>query len=424
MSRKQLGAREVGDARDDGSATILHVDMDAFFVSVELLERPELRGALVIVGGAGGRGVVSSASYEARALGVHAAMPMARALQLAPGATVISGHMQKYREASEQIMAIFREFTPLVEPLSIDEAFLDVSGSVRLFGSPSEIARRIRREVHARTGLTCSVGVASTKFVAKLASGKCKPDGLLVIPESETIPFLHGLPVGALWGVGETTETKLRGRGIHTVFELAHTPPAALERIVGKSMGAHLANLAWGRDSRPVEVTRREKSVSHEQTFDDDVTSHAALQREVRAQADAVAARLRRAGLAAATVAVKLRWSNFETVSRQARLERPSDTGLTLYRAAAQLVDELHAEGRPVRLIGVRAADLVEAGRATSLLLWDEQHDDEWSAAERVADAAVAKFGKAAIRPASLLGRGERRDGGTGLSERPNRPST
>ena len=423
MTKKDLGAQAVGDAGDDRTATMLHVDMDAFFVSVELLDRPQLRGEPVIVGGAGGRGVVASASYEARAFGVRAAMPMARALQLCPQATVIPGHMEKYRRASAEVMSIFHDFTPLVEPLSIDEAFLDVSGARGLFGPPGEIARRIRAEVLARTGLTCSVGAATTKFVAKLASGKCKPNGLLVVPAAETIPFLHALPVGALWGVGATTEEKLRSRGIGTVFELAHTPPAVLERLVGVAMGRRLADLAWGRDVRRVETVRREKSISHEQTFDVDVTSHAALEREVRAQADAVGARLRRAGLVAGTVAIKLRWASFETVTRQVRLERTSDTGLTIFRAAAGLLDDVHAEGRAVRLIGVRADQLREADEATSVLLWDENGDDEWEQAERAVDAATAKFGRDALRPASLLGRHERRDRATGLSERPNRPS-
>ena len=421
MSRKNLGARLIGG--DDASATILHVDMDAFFVGVELLERPELVGRPVVVGGVGGRGVVSSASYEARAYGVRSAMPMARALQLCPHAVVLPGRMAEYRRASAEVMRILAEFTPLVEPLSIDEAFLDVSGATRLFGSPAQIARRIRAEVHARTGLTCSVGAASTKFVAKLASGKCKPDGMLVVPAADTVPFLHALPVGALWGVGEATERRLRSRGIGTVHELAHTPVPVLERLVGRAMAERLADLAWGRDARGVVPERREKSVSHEQTFEVDVVSHAELEREVRAQADAVAARLRRAGLVAGTVAVKLRWASFETVTRQERLERPSSTGIVLFRAASRLLDGMHAEGRPVRLVGVRADGLSPAGEATAVTLWDDEGGtDDWEAAERAVDSATARFGRDALRPASLLGRHERRDRGTGLSERPNRP--
>ena len=428
MTKKDFGGRAVGDASGDLSATMLHVDMDAFYVSVELLERPELRGEPVIVGGPEGRGVVSSASYEARAFGVRAAMPMARALQLCPQATVISGHMEKYRTASARVMRIFHDFTPLVEPLSIDEAFLDVSGAIRLFGSPGEIARRIRAEVLAQTGLTCSVGAASTKFVAKLASGKAKPNGMLVVPHDETIPFLHALPIGALWGVGATTEEKLRRRGISTVFELAHTPPQVVERIVGQAMGRRLSELAWGRDERRVETERVEKSISHEQTFFEDVTSHADLERELRAQSDAVGARLRKAGLVTTTVAIKVRWANFETVTRQLRLERATDTGLTIFRAASSLFAELHGagpdgEGRAVRLIGVKADQLRRAGDATSVLLWDEDGDEDWDHAERAIDAATERFGRFAVRPASLIGRGERRDRMTGLSERPNRPS-
>lgn len=397
--------------------------MDAFFVEVELLERPELRGRPLVVGGVGGRGVVSSASYEARAFGVRSAMPIGRALQLCPHLEMLPGSMHKYRAASHEVMRIFRDITPLVEPLSIDEAFLDVSGATRLFGTPREIARLIRRRVLERTGLPCSVGAAATKFVAKLASGKSKPNGLLVVPEDETVGFLHALPISAIWGVGEATEQRLRGRGIHTVFDLAHTPVDSLERAVGKANAARLSALAWGRDPRRVETERIEKSVSHEQTFDVDVTSHAELEREVRAQADAVGARLRKAGLAAGTVALKLRWASFQTITRQTRLPRSTNTGLTLFRAASGLLDEAHSDGQAVRLLGVRADHLSEDGEGMALTLWDEHHDDEWDAAERTIDRATSRFGKDALRPASLLGRRERRDGRDGLSERPNRPS-
>ena len=217
MSGKNLGGRLVGWNDNDRSATILHVDMDAFFVAVELLERPELRGEPVSVGGTAGRGVVSSASYEARAYGVRSAMPMAEALRLCPTAVVLPGQMAKYREHSRRVMSLFEEFTPLVEPLSIDEAFLDVSGAFTLFGSPASIARKIRARVLEETGLSCSVGGGASKFVAKLASGKCKPAGTLIISEAETVPFLHTLPVTALWGVGAATATRLRERGITTV---------------------------------------------------------------------------------------------------------------------------------------------------------------------------------------------------------------
>ncbi|MGO1545240.1 MAG: DNA polymerase IV [Gulosibacter sp.] len=423
MSKKDFGGRIVGEVADDTTATILHVDMDAFFVEVELLDRPDLRGKPVVVGGVGGRGVVSSASYEARAFGVRSAMPIGQALRLCPHLEMLPGHMHKYRDASRVVMDIFREITPLVEPLSIDEAFLDVSGATRLFGSPTEIAKMIRKRVLERTGLPCSVGVAATKFVAKLASGKSKPNGLLVIPEQDTVGFLHRLPIGAMWGVGDVTEKRLHDRGIHTVFDLAHTPVPVLERVVGKSNAGRLSALAWGRDPRSVQVERAEKSVSHEQTFEVDVTSHAELEREIRAQADAVGARLRKAGLVAGTVAIKLRWSSFETLTRQMRLSRASNTGLTLFKAAKELFDEAHREGQAVRLIGVRADQLAEGGDGMALTLWDEHHTDEWDAAERTIDEATDKFGRDALRPASLLGRRERRDRRTGLSERPNRPS-
>lgn len=423
MSKKDFGARAVGVVADDSSATILHADMDAFFVEVELLERPDLRGKPVVVGGASGRGVVSSASYEARAMGVRSAMPIGRALQLCPHLEMLPGHMSKYRAASKTVMDIFREITPFVEPLSIDEAFMDVAGATKLFGSPTEIARLIRARVLEGTGLPCSVGVAATKFVAKLASGKSKPNGLLVIPAEDTVAFLHQLPVGAMWGVGDATEKRLASRGIHTVFELAHTPLPVLERIVGKSSAGRLSELAWGRDNRVVETERTEKSVSHEQTFFTEVTSHPDLEREVRAQADAVGARLRKAGLVAGTIALKLRWSSFETITRQTKLTRATNTGLTIFKAASGLLNEAHRDGQAVRLIGVRADQLSEGGDGMALTLWDEQHSDEWDTAERTIDAATTKYGLDALRPASLLGRRERRDRTTGLSERPNRPS-
>ncbi|MDO5052882.1 MAG: DNA polymerase IV [Pseudoclavibacter sp.] len=420
MTRKDVGARRAGlVGGDDATATILHVDMDAFFVAVELLERPELRGRPVVVGGASGRSVVASASYEARRFGVRSAMPMARALQLCPQATVLPGEMAKYRAASRRVMEIFRSITPLVEPLSIDEAFLDVAGARRLFGSPLEIARLVRRRVLAETRLSCSVGAAAVKFVAKLASSACKPDGLLVVPAEQTVPFLHELPVGALWGVGGATEERLHARGIRTVAQLAHTPRSSLVRLLGRAQGEHLHDLAWGRDPRRVEPERREKSISHEQTFSVDEPDRAALERELRAQADAVAARLRRAQLTARTVGIKLRWSDFTTLTRSRTLAEPSDAGIVLFRTARELLAEAHEPGRAARLIGLRAEQLAAPGEATALSLWEEGDEGEWARAERAVDLAVERFGRGAVRPASLLGRGERRDGTTGLSDRP-----
>lgn len=420
MSGKNLGGRLVGWNDNDRSATILHVDMDAFFVAVELLERPELRGEPVIVGGTAGRGVVSSASYEARAFGVRSAMPMAEALRLCPTAVVLPGQMAKYREHSRRVMSLFEEFTPLVEPLSIDEAFLDVSGAFTLFGSPASIARQIRARVLEETGLSCSVGGGASKFVAKLASGKCKPAGTLIVSEAETVPFLHTLPVTALWGVGAATATRLRERGITTVRELAETPKQTLIRALGTAQGERLHDLAWGRDPRRVETSRREKSVSHEQTFMTDLAGIAELERELRAQSDAVARRLRSAGLEARGIALKLRWPDFTTVTRSRVLTEPSDTGHRLFREVRELLHEVNPHGRAVRLMGVRADHLVEAGSGLAELpLWEDDRNDEWREAERTIDRALEKFGKHAIRPASLLGRGERRDGTTGLSDRP-----
>lgn len=419
MTRKETGERRTGADPLDVSACILHVDMDAFFVSVELLDRPELKGEPVIVGGNGTRGVVSSASYEARRFGVRSAMPVAQALRLCPNAIVIPGQMRKYREASAQVMRVFSSITPLVEPLSIDEAFLDVSGARALFGTPAEIAALIRRRVHDETGLTCSVGGGSTKFIAKLASGACKPNGMLIIPEAQTLEFLHGMPVSALWGVGEATHAKLRSRGISTVADLAHTPVESLVRLLGKASGTRLHELAWGIDERQVQTERLEKSISHEQTFSADLAGLDELEVEVRAQADAVAARLRRAGLVAQTVGLKLRWPDFTTLTRSRTLPEATDVGYRIYQEVRALLEEVNPSGRPVRLIGVRAEQLRPADDAVQLTLWDEQSDEHWNQAERTVDAAEAKFGRGVIRPASLLGRGERREGGEGITERP-----
>ncbi|MGW4799026.1 DNA polymerase IV, partial [Nonomuraea sp. NPDC004297] len=254
MSRKQITG--IGPAprtgADDSGCPILHVDMDAFFASVELLERPELRGCPVIVGSPAGRGVVLSATYEARAFGVHSAMPMSRARRLCPRATVIPPSHGKYSEVSKGVMEIFHAITPLVEPIASDEAFLDVGGARRRLGPPAAVAAMIREQVLDRFGITCSVGVASSKFVAKLASKQCKPDGLLVVPAGQVVDFLHPLPVSALWGVGERTEQSLVRLGIRTVGDLARVPSGTLQRELGQAVGAHLAALAWGRDERPV----------------------------------------------------------------------------------------------------------------------------------------------------------------------------
>ena len=273
MSRSQITRPQAptGLGEDDAGCPILHVDMDAFFASVEVARRPELRGKPMIVGGVGSRGVVVAATYEARQYGIHSAMPMSRALRLAPDIIVVPPDHSHYAEVSASVMELFTAITSRVEVLGLDEAFLDVSGARRTHGPPRAIAEMIRAQVHDEQGITCSVGVAPTKFVAKLASTQCKPDGLLVVPADRVISFLHPMPVGALWGVGERTEEQLHRLGLRTVADIAHTPRATLIRALGQASGAHLAELAWGRDERVVSTHERERSVGAEETFARDV---------------------------------------------------------------------------------------------------------------------------------------------------------
>lgn len=402
MSKQDGSSRHVTTGPVDDSATpILHVDMDAFFVSVELLKRPELRGKPVLVGGTAGRGVVSAASYEARRFGVNSAMPMSIALQRCPNAVVLRGDYAQYSKYSKQVMTIFEELTPLVEPLSIDEAFLDVSGARRLHGSPAEIAWTIRQRVQAETGLTCSIGVAATKYVAKVASSRAKPDGMLVVPAADTVAFLHPLPVSALWGVGRVTEESLLRLGLRTVGDVAAMPHDALERAVGPALASRLERLANGIDPRDVHTTRVEKSIGHENTFGYDLTDPEEIRRELLRLSDNVAVRLRKAGLVGRTVVLKLRYGDFRTVTRSRTLGEPTDVARRIYDEASDALAELIADGERVRLIGVRAEHLRVAG--SGALLWDP--DEEWREAERTIDEVTAKFGKGAVRPATLVRR-------------------
>ncbi|MGK9147326.1 DNA polymerase IV [Plantibacter flavus] len=407
MSRQDGASRRVSaDDADDSATPILHVDMDAFFVSVELLERPELRGLPIIVGHQEGRSVVTSASYEARRYGVRAAMPVSQAMRLCPSAVVLPPHHDRYREYSDRVMEVFESVTPLVEPLSIDEAFLDVSGAVRLLGRPRTIAALVKRRVFEATSLPCSVGVASTKYVAKLASGMSKPDGLLVVPAHETLDFLHPLPVGALWGVGGRTEEQLTNRGIRTIGQLAATPLAAIQRAVGEASGRRLLELANGVDPRGIELTRREKSISHEMTFAVDVADATVVKREILNLAGLVAIRLRKGGFAGRTIAIRVRYADFSTVTRSRTLGEATNVGRRVYDEAASLFDELDRNGRLVRLIGVKVDQLVDADTAGAAL-WDP--DEEWREAEQTIDRVASRFGDLAIAPASLLGTPRRR---------------
>lgn len=395
-------------AVDDAAATILHADMDAFFASVELLTRPELRGRPAVVGRRTGRSVVSSATYEARRRGVHSAMPMAQALRLCPEAVVLEPHMALYRSVSTRVMGIFRQITPIVEQVSVDEAFLDVAGSRRLFGTPHEIARLLRRRVAQEVGLPCSVGVAAVKFVAKLASGRAKPDGLLVVPAGQTHRFLQPLPVSALWGIGPATQQLLEGRGIHTIGDIAATPRAVLVGWLGQASGGRLHDLARGIDPRQVTVGRSEKSIGREQTFEQDVADSAVVRREILRLALDTAHRVRQVGLRGRTVSLKLRFGDFTTLTRSRTLPEPTDVGRRIGQEALQILD---AAGplRPVRLVGVRVENLTAdpVGQA----LWDP--DDEWRGVDGATDLIGARFGEGAVTAASLVGSAPRRVGDT-----------
>ena len=421
MSRQDGSDRTVSAASvDDSSATLLHIDMDAFFASVELLDHPELVDKPVIVGHRSGRSVVTAANYVARRYGVNSAMPMALALRRCPGAVVLEPHMSRYRDFSEQVMGIFTDMTPLVEPLSIDEAFLDVAGARRLHGSPAVIAALIRERVRSETGLTCSVGAASTKFVAKMASSRAKPNGLLVVPADDTLAFLHPLPVGSLWGVGATTEKSLLGLGLRTIGDLAATPLPVLQKSIGEAAGRKLHELAWGRDPRGVTLEREEKSVGHEITFEHDVTDVARLRSELLRQSDAVAVSLRRTGLVGRCVVLKLRYTDFSTVTRSRTLAEATNVGRRIYEEAAASFDVLAARGIRVRLIGVRVEQLGD-GDGAGVGLWDP--DDDWRGAELAVDSVSARFGLGSVRPASLLGPSQARPVGLDATK-PVKPGT
>ena len=337
--------------------TILHVDLDAFFAAVEQRDRPELRGRPVIVGGEpGGRGVVSAASYEARKFGVHSAMSLSEAARRCPNGVFLPVDGRRYQQASRDVMAILRRYTPLVEPISIDEAFLDVTGSAALFGHGPEIARRIKDETRAEVGLTASVGVASTKLVAKIASDLRKPDGLVVVPVGDEEAFLAPLPISRLWGVGEKTAVALRDYNVRTIGDLAALPPDLLIRRFGKH-GASLVARARGVDADTVHDGDPAKSVGHEHTFDVDTSDPELIERTLLAMADGVAGRLRSAGVRAGTVAVKIRDSGFRTITRQRTLPEPTDMTGPIYATALDLARP-EIRGMRVRLLGVTASNL------------------------------------------------------------------
>ncbi len=337
--------------------SILHLDLDAFYASVEVLDRPELRGKPVIVAGSERRGVVTAASYEARGFGVRAAMPTATARRLCPQGVFLPVRMSRYREVSEKVFAIYRRFTPLVEPLSIDEAFLDVTGCEKLFGSAEEAARKVKAAVREETGLIVSAGVASNKFLAKIASDLGKPDGLIAVPPGAERGFLDPLPAGKLWGVGKVTEETLRRRGILTIRELRGLSLEEMARSYG-AHGEHLYRLARGIDDRPVETEQEAKSVGHEETYEHDLRKRGAMRRELLSLADRVSARLRRHGVKGRTITLKVKYHDFAQATRAATLADPTDDGGTIYRCSVVLLEETEAGPRPVRLLGISVSKL------------------------------------------------------------------
>jgi len=407
LPRADLSWRGGAGCAADRGCPVLHVDMDAFYASVEVRERPELAGRPVVVAGgsnpAGDRGVVLSASYQARAFGVRSAMPVAQARRLCPQAEFVSPHFPRYAEVSRGVMALFREITPLVEPLSLDEAFLDVGGSVRRLGmSPSGIGEWIRGQVYDAHRVTCSVGVAPNKFLAKLASGLSKPDGLLVVPADGALGFLHPLPLSALWGVGQRTAQALRRLGCATVADVASTPLPALRRAVGVACAQHLHELAHGRDERRVVPDVAEKSVGAEETFAQDVADRAVLRRELLRLVDRATVALRCRGLRGRTIALKIRYSDFTTIIRSRTLAEPTDSAHGVFAVTADLLDANLPRGAAVRLLGVRVEQLVRGAGVEQLTL-DGGNAANWPDVERAADAARSRFGNAAVCPATLL---------------------
>lgn len=381
-------------------ASILHVDMDAFFASVAEKDNPRLKGRPVVVG-AGVRGVVSSANYEARKFGIRAAMPVYRAKALAPHAIFIPPDLKRYSEVSEHVMNIFEDITPLVEPLSLDEAFLDVTGSKRLLGSAREIAEIIRKRVEAEQGITCSVGISHNKFIAKIASAHCKPNGVLEIDPEKVLDFLHPLPVSEIWGVGPKTNEQLAKLGLIKVADIAHTPRQTLIRVLGQASGSSLYELAWGRDYRDVETQRVDKSVSSSETFDEDLDNQEEILKILLRLTEKSAERMRVKGYAAHTISIKVRFADFKTISRSKTLDLPTVTTWEIFEVVKNLYQALDLAGALIRLVGVSLDSLVENDDIQQMVLG--QRASGWRQVDRVADRIRAKFGGSSLRPARLV---------------------
>ena len=381
--------------------TILHVDMDAFFASVEERDNPALKGKAVVVG-TGVRGVVSAANYEARKFGIHAAMPVGRAKRLAPHAIFVPPNMSRYSEVSSHIMEIFRSVTPLVEPLSLDEAFLDVTGAKRLLGDGREIAKQIRAKVEASEGITCSVGIATTKFIAKLASGRCKPNGMLEIASDRVLEFLHPLPVNAIWGVGPKTNEELQKLGLRTVADIANTPRQTLIRALGEAAGASLYELAWGRDYRDVEPEEVDKSISAAETFDTDTEDQEIVLRELLRLTEKATYRMREKDFSARTISIKVRFADFKTISRSKTVPLAISATHEVFEVVKALFLGLKLDRARIRLVGVSLDGLEDGIDASEQLVLGER-ENGWRQATAAMDKASARFGQGSVRPARLI---------------------
>jgi len=382
--------------------SIIHVDMDAFYASVEQRDNPALKGRPVIVGGHPTRGVVLAASYEVRPFGVRSAIPMSRAVKLAPHAVVVPPRFEAYAEASEKVFAIFESVTPLVEPLSLDEAFLDVTASLKLFGPPARIARTLRERIAKEVALPSSAGIASVKFVAKIASDLAKPNGQREVLPEDTVGFLAPLPVSRLWGVGPKTEAALAAHGLRTIGDVAARDPEWLERKLGPG-GRHFWELSRGLDERDVIPDAQAKSIGAEDTFEADLRELEALKPHLHSQALRVGRRLRRAGVKSRVVQLKVKFSDFEVITRRVTLDPPTDDGQTLYRAALELMERVPTT-KAVRLTGVSAQELGKGGGG-QLGLFAEQGPKPSDKLNRALDRIAEKFGSAAITTADLAGK-------------------
>ncbi len=390
------------------SCHLLHVDMDAFYASVMIRDRPDLAAVPVIVGG-GQRGVVLSANYLARRYGVRSAMPMTRARRACPQAVLVAPDYDTFSTVSSSVMETFRQVTPLVEVVSLDEAFLDVSGSVRRLGSPAQIAEQLRARVHDEQRITCSVGIAASVSIAKLASRRAKPDGVMVVPPGQVTTFVHPLDVGELWGVGEKTAAMLHRLGLHTVGDVAHTPLRTLQRAVGQALGSQLHALAWGTDRRVITPRNAsafggdpDKSMGAQETFGRDTDNREVILREVLRLTTKVTNRMRVAGVAGRTVTLTVRFADFTTLTRSRTLPEATDVTREIHQTATRLYDGLGLQRARVRLVGVRVEGLVPRESVQRQLVLGER-ERGWSDADRAVDRAALRFGTAAVRPASLL---------------------